>query len=80
MPIAPLRAALGDRWVAFAAGGVPDAGTAPAWPRDSRAAPRVLVLDQDGPVVRDDFMTRRLAAFNRALDIAGMLAPRDPQR
>jgi len=66
---------IGDRWVAFARDGDPNAGTQPAWPRDSRARWNVLEFGA-APAVRVDFMKRRLNTFIGALNVLGFFAER----
>ena len=66
---------VGDLWVAFARSAIPESPGVPTWPRDGRTAWRTMEF-ADEPVVRDDFMKRRLNAFIGALNLVGALPKR----
>ncbi len=66
---------VGDLWVAFTRGAIPESPDVPAWPRDGRAAARTMEFG-DEIVVREDFMKWRLDTFIGTLNLIGGRADR----
>jgi para-nitrobenzyl esterase len=62
--------ALGQRWVAFAQSGRPDAPGLPAWPADTRWRPAAMVF-ADTQQAEPRFMAQRLNAFIGGLKLIG---------
>ncbi len=66
---------VGDLWVAFARGAIPESPDVPAWARDGRVAARTMEFG-DEIVLREDFMKWRLDAFIGTLNLIGGRADR----